>query len=1340
MPAKWRNPNEPAVNEMNKQVFRVLVVDDDASIRATYRHILQPPPSELGGLEALISGAAAATEFENLFQVSEADQGETAANLQRDALAQGLRFQLAFIDMRMPPGWDGLRTAVALRAQDPSIYLVIATAFSDYDVNELQRALGHDVVMLRKPFNQEEVFQLARTLCQSWETRQRLEEVTSEMERRVLLRTAELNQRNALQAVLVEIATRFVEAGAEDDINDAVQWCLARFGRAIDVDSCTLYQFDAGHDSYRLSHEWHPMGVQPVADSLRVIARADVAPAHARFLRGEGFGLRRELQSDAEMSPPRSLLSGHYERVLAVPMELGGSLVGFFGIGMLHDRAEWDPDMEKMLLAVGHTITRALDAHEGGRKLRESQAALVATQHAAHIGNWRLEAEGWRTECDAEVHRIFGISPELEVSQALLATLVFQEDWPKLQDMLRRVFEQGTPQNLEYRIRRADGEKRWLSCWAEPQRVQAGVTPCLVGMLQDITEHKQATQALRDSEARFRALVQNIPGMVYRCAMDAHWTIQFMSDYIENLSGYPLSDFVDNRIRSYASIIHPEDAGPVEQGVRAALARHAPYILDYRIRHADGSLRWVHERGQATFDADGHVLWLEGVISDINDRKRMETALSATAVFVSEPGGEQFCANLVDQAGRNLGLDYVHIARLQSGGRHVEIEAAWLNGKAIACSGYDLAGTPCFDVLNQSRQCIVTGVQAQYPQDKDLVSLSAESYIGEPIIDAQGEVRGLIVGITCKPQENSVMVQSNLRILAARAAAEWMQREVVRALRQERDNSLNLLQTVDVIILALDLAGRITLINRKGCQLLGWSEAELIGQDWFSLCLPADAESEKVRAIFTKTLLNDLAGSEYYENRVRTRSGEERLIAWHNSVVRDAQGEIIGSMSAGGDVTEQRQAEALLHASEQRFHQLFEDAEALSIQGYLADGTVVYWNMASERLYGYSAAEALGGNLFDLIIPDAMRDGVIEAVHQMFASGQGIPSGRLLLQRKNGDPVPVYSSHTVIQSPGQAPVLFCMDIDLSDLDRAEAALNIALTKYKTLFDTFPMGITVTDSDGNILENNATASQLVGVSPTEHVRRGIASPEWQIVRTDGSNMPMEEYASVRALKEKRRIEDVEMGIVKPDGITWISVTADLLPLPGYGVVVVYGDITARRQAEALIRQMAYVDALTGLPNRRLLMDRLGQAMAASERSGEYGALMMLDLDYFKDVNDSYGHDVGDQLLLEVAQRLLENVRQADTVARLGGDEYVVMLDGLGFEHAAAAEQAAMVAEKIRHALAQPYTLGSIELVNQCSASIGLALFNGMACPPDTLLKQADVALYQAKAEGRNRVRG
>ncbi|RYF25374.1 MAG: EAL domain-containing protein [Comamonadaceae bacterium] len=187
-------------------------------------------------------------------------------------------------------------------------------------------------------------------------------------------------------------------------------------------------------------------------------------------------------------------------------------------------------------------------------------------------------------------------------------------------------------------------------------------------------------------------------------------------------------------------------------------------------------------------------------------------------------------------------------------------------------------------------------------------------------------------------------------------------------------------------------------------------------------------------------------------------------------------------------------------------------------------------------------------------------------------------------------------------------------------------------------------------------------------------------------------------------------------------------------PEGGVVITYHDVTDMRHATAEIENLAFYDPLTGLPNRRLLLDRLHQAEVAAARSGELGALLFLDLDHFKNLNDTLGHEVGDQLLQQVAKRLTACVRAADTVARLGGDEFVVMLCNLSGDSAEAASMARRIGEKILHHLNQPYQLGAQTHHSNCS--IGATLFGHVAQSAAELLKQADIAMYQVKAQRGN----
>ena len=221
---------------------------------------------------------------------------------------------------------------------------------------------------------------------------------------------------------------------------------------------------------------------------------------------------------------------------------------------------------------------------------------------------------------------------------------------------------------------------------------------------------------------------------------------------------------------------------------------------------------------------------------------------------------------------------------------------------------------------------------------------------------------------------------------------------------------------------------------------------------------------------------------------------------------------------------------------------------------------------------------------------------------------------------------------------------------------------------------------------------------------------------------------------------------EVQFVRKDGrLAWFDISGEQLDTKGHESIWSLVDITERKQIEDQVRHLAFHDSLTKLPNRRLLVDRMAQTMAASKRNGRYAALLFLDLDNFKPLNDVHGHDAGDLLLVEVAERLRLCVREMDTVARFGGDEFVVMLSDLHAEEAASQVQAAAIAEKIRLALEKPYSLQighrqllSDRVTHHCSASIGVTLFLDHEDTEDEVLNRADSAMYAAKHGGRNQV--
>ncbi len=299
-----------------------------------------------------------------------------------------------------------------------------------------------------------------------------------------------------------------------------------------------------------------------------------------------------------------------------------------------------------------------------------------------------------------------------------------------------------------------------------------------------------------------------------------------------------------------------------------------------------------------------------------------------------------------------------------------------------------------------------------------------------------------------------------------------------------------------------------------------------------------------------------------------------------------------------------------------------------------------------------------------------------------------------------------------------------------------------------VFDSSSEAILITDMHARIVSINAAFTQVTGYASPDLIGHNLL----ELLTPEGAAV-FSEHVLERQLAEQigRPIESasIEVQLVCADAH---PIWTEILSTPerdAQGRVVGYHricrNISERKRLEDQIRQLAFIDPLTHLPNRRLFNDRLKQTLAASKRSGVYGALMFIDLDNFKPLNDTHGHAAGDELLINVATRLRRCVREIDTVGRFGGDEFVVTLGALSTDPSDAKHQAEVIAEKIRSSLSVPYRLtvrkeGAAEQIvtHCCTASIGVVMFAGLATNQDALLVAADAAMYQAKEAGRNTI--
>ena len=316
----------------------------------------------------------------------------------------------------------------------------------------------------------------------------------------------------------------------------------------------------------------------------------------------------------------------------------------------------------------------------------------------------------------------------------------------------------------------------------------------------------------------------------------------------------------------------------------------------------------------------------------------------------------------------------------------------------------------------------------------------------------------------------------------------------------------------------------------------------------------------------------------------------------------------------------------------------------------------------------------------------------------------------------------------IYQQNGQRKGMVIIGRDTTSIKRTEQYMRIADTAFES-----QEGILITDANNFILRINSAFTRLTGYQTDEVIGRTPA-----ILKSGRHDK--EFYRDMwRALKTERFWQGEVWDRRKNGEIypKWLTITA--VSGPGGEItnyVGAFTDLSQHKEAEEAIHRLAFYDPLTDLPNRRLLRDRLELALTASARSQHYGAVMLIDLDNFKTINDTRGHEIGDKLLVEVANRLKTGVRQGDTVSRLGGDEFVIMLDDLSTQEEIAATQAECISEKIMESVNQPYMISDHELYS--SMSIGISLFVGHASSGEEIIKRADTAMYQAKGSGRNAV--
>ena len=446
--------------------------------------------------------------------------------------------------------------------------------------------------------------------------------------------------------------------------------------------------------------------------------------------------------------------------------------------------------------------------------------------------------------------------------------------------------------------------------------------------------------------------------------------------------------------------------------------------------------------------------------------------------------------------------------------------------------------------------------------------------------------------------------------------------------------------------------------------------------------------------------------------------------------------ERLANMRLNQEVDEHKQVEGALRESDKRFRGVFEQA-AVGVARVAPDGT---WLEVNEKLcdiVGYSREELLTKTFQDITHPDDLKTD-LDYVNQLLKDELKTYSMEKRYFTKNGDIIWINLTGSLMRDTNNDPDYFVAIIeDITERKQAEEALRNNEEKFRALFEQaggycMILDPNTPDSIPVIIDANEAACLAHGYTREEFIGRPVVD----IDDEGGKRLLRKRTAEIMTGKPFY----VENTHVRKDGSTFsVAVNANRIDIGNEPPLIFTTefDITDRKRAEELIEHQANFDSLTDLPNRRLLLDRVTHAVARCRRHGHFGAVLFIDMDNFKDVNDSLGHPIGDVLLQEVARRLQKSLREEDTSARLGGDEFVALFSELSDEPEEAAIRAQLGAEKLRNALSLPYNIHNHQL--QVTPSIGIAMLPKESENANDILRNADTAMYRAKDAGRNAIR-
>ncbi len=807
-------------------------------------------------------------------------------------------------------------------------------------------------------------------------------------------------------------------------------------------------------------------------------------------------------------------------------------------------------------------------------------------------------------------------------------------------------------------------------------------------------EARTVSHEYRQALAFIHKIAERVPGMIYqyRRRPDGSSCFPYASQGMLAVYGVAPAAVIDDAAAVLA-MVHPDDVDGMLASIATSAADLTPWQREYRVRHADGTLHWLFGNALPERESDGGVLW-HGFITDITEQKAAALALQ---------GSQQFLHTLIENLPVGVFSKRIGPDGAETGG----VFEVWNR------AAERMAGIRAVDVIGRTNREVFDPKAAQLYAEHDRKLLDTKAPVTVPVYPAQlkdGTTR-LLRMTTLPLLDADGNVEYSLGI--AEDITDLLQR--TQELRQRRAELQIVNDASPLGLFNADIHGALTYVNRSFEVMCGLNGDRALDFGWRQAIHPDDLER-----VATGWIAATARGNRY-EGEFRYIHPDGQIVLVHALAAPVlVDGRMTGFVGTIDDITARRSSEIRLLENERRLRMIADNVPALI--GYIdAQERLQFCNVHYGTMFDLDIARIIGQKL-DTVFSAEQYAGMAPHVAKALA-GQPASFERAI-RAKDREVFQQVEYVPDIDAAGTVHGFYALVTDVTARRTAERSLADSEHRLRTIADNLPVAITYIDDRQHMRFSNATMHAWTGTTPEAVLDRHVRDVVGETLYEERRDYYQRALAGERLefikqanhFQQHRTLHATFIPDVSDDGHV-------------RGLFTLSSGITKQQEIEAELRRMARFDSLTGLPNRSYLYESLDAAIERGKRTGSPIAVLFLDIDHFKTINDTLGHRKGDLVLQEFAARLAQTVRTTDTVGRLGGDEFVIVLEGL--KTLADAEH---IAGKILQAVRKPWVLNGERL--RVTTSVGIAFSTDRAHCATDLIGHADASLYEAKSAGRN----